>query len=570
MAVGRPEETILTRLSIAYTHRRQSDLPPRRVNFASSFHSFSSTIGSGGGGGGGGDNDSVDCAVDFNMDPNHQSSAVADTGYLQQPQEQPSQYRTAPPFTLDQSSGLVQPLTTTGATVNLTAFSDGSCLPDLPDGHFHANASSGVLGHPSECPLPDLHLGSLINPASYCPTSFSWTPSGEATTPPKVGAAAAAAAAAANTNGSHSFRSFLIEPIGYHGFAWTSETDHLPPLNNYYTCASPQPAAGVEDAGSKVFQASLTNFIHHQTAEYTQVVQKNESHLVSSTSYPVVMTTSETDKQFSRKLRNGRREKTLSAGGLLELPPHEAEAGETEQKPHFYTSSHPSVIESSPTLSHNSSMKMDTSAWSTVVSATDCGETVASPNSTISSCLICGDKATGKHYGAYSCDGCKGFFRRSVRRKHTYSCRYNRSCVIDKDMRNQCRFCRLKKCFRVGMNRAAVQNERDKISSRRSLFESSVLGATSVDISSLLRADAEAKESTICQTEDAFYSRPATVSVDSTQQHCSRGEGISLGDICHAMKTQLLHLISWVKRLDCFAGLDMQDQASLILFTNAY
>jgi hypothetical protein len=39
-------------------------------------------------------------------------------------------------------------------------------------------------------------------------------------------------------------------------------------------------------------------------------------------------------------------------------------------------------------------------------------------------CAICGDRATGKHYGAASCDGCKGFFRRSVRKKHAYSCRY--------------------------------------------------------------------------------------------------------------------------------------------------
>ena len=37
-------------------------------------------------------------------------------------------------------------------------------------------------------------------------------------------------------------------------------------------------------------------------------------------------------------------------------------------------------------------------------------------------CLICGDKATGKHYGASSCDGCKGFFRRSVRKNHVYAC----------------------------------------------------------------------------------------------------------------------------------------------------
>lgn len=38
-------------------------------------------------------------------------------------------------------------------------------------------------------------------------------------------------------------------------------------------------------------------------------------------------------------------------------------------------------------------------------------------------CSICGDRATGKHYGAASCDGCKGFFRRSVRKNHFYSCR---------------------------------------------------------------------------------------------------------------------------------------------------
>ncbi|KAK5970712.1 Zinc finger C4 type [Trichostrongylus colubriformis] len=35
-------------------------------------------------------------------------------------------------------------------------------------------------------------------------------------------------------------------------------------------------------------------------------------------------------------------------------------------------------------------------------------------------CHICDDRATGKHYGAISCDGCKGFFRRSIRKRHNY------------------------------------------------------------------------------------------------------------------------------------------------------
>lgn len=68
-------------------------------------------------------------------------------------------------------------------------------------------------------------------------------------------------------------------------------------------------------------------------------------------------------------------------------------------------------------------------------------------------CAICNDRATGKHYGAASCDGCKGFFRRSVRKNHVYTCRFRRCCTVDKDKRNQCRYCRLKKCFKAGMRK---------------------------------------------------------------------------------------------------------------------
>ncbi|XP_023178445.1 steroid receptor seven-up, isoforms B/C isoform X2 [Drosophila hydei] len=75
-------------------------------------------------------------------------------------------------------------------------------------------------------------------------------------------------------------------------------------------------------------------------------------------------------------------------------------------------------------------------------------------------CVVCGDKSSGKHYGQFTCEGCKSFFKRSVRRNLTYSCRGSRSCPIDQHHRNQCQYCRLKKCLKMGMRREAVQRGR--------------------------------------------------------------------------------------------------------------
>ncbi|XP_041080889.1 nuclear receptor subfamily 2 group C member 2-like isoform X2 [Polyodon spathula] len=78
-------------------------------------------------------------------------------------------------------------------------------------------------------------------------------------------------------------------------------------------------------------------------------------------------------------------------------------------------------------------------------------------------CVVCGDKASGRHYGAVSCEGCKGFFKRSVRKNLTYSCRSSQDCLVNKHHRNRCQFCRLKKCLDMGMKMESVQSERKPI-----------------------------------------------------------------------------------------------------------
>ncbi|KAH7977434.1 hypothetical protein HPB49_001493 [Dermacentor silvarum] len=75
-------------------------------------------------------------------------------------------------------------------------------------------------------------------------------------------------------------------------------------------------------------------------------------------------------------------------------------------------------------------------------------------------CMICEDKATGLHYGIITCEGCKGFFKRTVQNKRVYTCVADGNCEITKAQRNRCQYCRFQKCLRQGMVLAAVREDR--------------------------------------------------------------------------------------------------------------
>ncbi|XP_044751950.1 probable nuclear hormone receptor HR38 isoform X2 [Coccinella septempunctata] len=92
----------------------------------------------------------------------------------------------------------------------------------------------------------------------------------------------------------------------------------------------------------------------------------------------------------------------------------------------------------------------------------DKGPTSPSPSQL---CAVCGDTAACQHYGVRTCEGCKGFFKRTVQKGSKYVCLADKACPVDKRRRNRCQFCRFQKCLMVGMVKEVVRT--DSLKGRR-------------------------------------------------------------------------------------------------------
>ncbi|XP_036410114.1 retinoic acid receptor RXR-gamma-A isoform X1 [Megalops cyprinoides] len=164
-------------------------------------------------------------------------------------------------------------------------------------------------------------------------------------------------------------------------------------------------------------------------------------------------------------------------------------------------------------------------------------------------CAICGDRSSGKHYGVYSCEGCKGFFKRTIRKDLTYTCRDSKDCIIDKRQRNRCQYCRYQKCLAMGMKREAVQEERQR---------------------GREKSDNEV-ESTSSFNEDMPVEKilDAELAVEpKTETYMDASAGNSTNDpvtnICQAADKQLFTLVEWAKRIPHFSELPLDDQVILL------
>jgi len=162
-------------------------------------------------------------------------------------------------------------------------------------------------------------------------------------------------------------------------------------------------------------------------------------------------------------------------------------------------------------------------------------------------CSICGDRASGKHYGVYSCEGCKGFFKRTVRKELTYSCRESKQCLVDKSKRNRCQFCRYNKCISMGMKREAVQEERQRGSSNKigGDDDDSVDGLGDMPAHLILEAEM------ICEK----YER---------EQILTEMDGNIQTKLKSAADKQLLALVEWAKNIPHFTSLCVDDQVALL------
>ncbi|CAF4274305.1 unnamed protein product [Rotaria socialis] len=87
-------------------------------------------------------------------------------------------------------------------------------------------------------------------------------------------------------------------------------------------------------------------------------------------------------------------------------------------------------------------------------------------------CRVCSDSATGIHYGIATCEGCKGFFKRSILRKEKYRCYFDNACLINVANRNRCKACRFRQCTNQGMSVDGVKMGRiPKLVKERALKE---------------------------------------------------------------------------------------------------
>ncbi|CAN9505396.1 unnamed protein product [Ophioblennius macclurei] len=174
-------------------------------------------------------------------------------------------------------------------------------------------------------------------------------------------------------------------------------------------------------------------------------------------------------------------------------------------------------------------------------------------------CFVCQDKSSGYHYGVSACEGCKGFFRRSIQKNMTYTCHRDKVCVINKVTRNRCQCCRLQKCLDVGMSKELVRNDRTKKKKeekRQSEVEVYVLSADTEEMIQRVRQAHQETFPSLCQL--------GKYTTNNSSEHRVALD-VSLWDKFSELSTKcIIKTVEFAKQLPGFTTLTIADQITLL------
>ncbi|KAJ8308689.1 hypothetical protein KUTeg_013563 [Tegillarca granosa] len=175
-------------------------------------------------------------------------------------------------------------------------------------------------------------------------------------------------------------------------------------------------------------------------------------------------------------------------------------------------------------------------------------------------CQVCSDNASGFHYGVWSCEGCKAFFKRSIQGPVDYVCPATNTCTIDKHRRKSCQACRLRKCYEVGMNKGTQRKERKNSSNLSSSMSKQTLKRTRADSMD----NTNPRRSQTVAILDALAKADLPV-VESFHNHGLPPSRVHLlNSLSKLAERELVHLINWAKNVPGYIDLSLSDQVHLI------
>ncbi|XP_028834006.1 mineralocorticoid receptor isoform X1 [Denticeps clupeoides] len=194
-------------------------------------------------------------------------------------------------------------------------------------------------------------------------------------------------------------------------------------------------------------------------------------------------------------------------------------------------------------------------------------------SSTAKVCLVCGDEASGCHYGVVTCGSCKVFFKRAVEGQHNYLCAGRNDCIIDKIRRKNCPACRVRKCLQAGMNLGARKSK--KLGKMKSVSDDSKDGSSHFlssdkDLSSVTALVPQGApmspylSPSICSVLELIEPEEVFAGYDNTQPDTSDHLLTSLNRLAGK---QMIRVVKWAKVLPGFRTLPIEDQITLIQYS---